>query len=73
MDDSLLKKQEYSYDDNGELIKLAKEKNIRIYGMSEYYIEKRDSENPTILLGYANLTEEEIREALNELKKVFIS
>ncbi|MGM9974645.1 MAG: RNA polymerase sporulation sigma factor SigF [Clostridiaceae bacterium] len=25
MDDSLLKKQEYSYDDNGELIKLAKE------------------------------------------------
>ena len=54
-----------------ELISLALEQNIRIYGMSEYYIEERKTEHPTILLGYAQMTEEEIKEALFILKKIF--
>lgn len=54
-----------------ELIKMALEHDIRIYGMSEYYIEKREYEKPTILLGYAELKEEEIKNALAILKKIF--
>lgn len=55
-----------------ELIRLAEEKDIRVYGMSEYYIEKRESKTPTILLGYGNLTETQIKEALTILKDVFL-
>lgn len=45
-----------------ELIERAKEQEIRVYGMSEYCIQKTE-EKPTILLGYANLSEEQIRAA----------
>jgi GntR family transcriptional regulator/MocR family aminotransferase len=54
-----------------ELINLAAKQDIRIYGMSEYYIKERKTENPTILLGYADLKEEEIKEALEVLKNIF--
>ncbi len=45
-----------------ELIERAREQEIRVYGMSEYCIQKTE-EKPTILLGYANLSEEQIRAA----------
>ncbi len=46
-----------------ELIARAREKGVRVYGLSDCRIrEKSDKEN-TVLLGYANLTEEQIREA----------
>ena len=53
-----------------ELIRRAEEKNIRIYGLSDYCIQKKE-ENTTILLGYANLSEEQIREAAGMLKVCF--
>lgn len=45
-----------------ELIESAAGKGIRVYGLSDYVVgrEKRDA---TVLLGFANLTEEDIREA----------
>lgn len=44
-----------------DLIKAAADKKIKIYGLSEHYIEKSEvSHFPFILLGYANETEESI-------------
>ncbi len=54
-----------------ELIRRAAEEDIRIYGMSDYRIRERGNEPPTILLGYANLTEEQIREAVKILESCF--
>ena len=51
-----------------ELIRLAEEKDIRVYGLSECQIRETAEENlTTILLGYANLTEEQIKEAVKIL------
>ncbi len=54
-----------------ELIERAGKEDIRVYGLSEYRIRKDREEKPTILLGYANLTEEQIREALGILNRCF--
>ncbi len=50
-----------------ELIRLARAEGIRVYGMSDYQIIKDRPKEPTILLGYANLTEEQIKEAVRIL------
>ena len=51
-----------------ELIRLAAEMDIRVYGLSECQIrEHADDRSATILLGYANLTEEQIKEAVKLL------
>lgn len=55
-----------------ELIRMADEKNVRIYGLSEYYIDKTQPYEATILLGYANLTEKQIGEAVEILKRLFL-
>ena len=52
-----------------EFIQRAKERNIRVQGLSEYFIQPKEMKKPVILIGYANLTEEQIRKALNELKE----
>ena len=54
-----------------ELIQRAKAEDIRVYGMSDYWIGKREETEATILLGYANLTEEQIREAAEILNRCF--
>ncbi len=54
-----------------ELIRRAGAKDIRVYGMSDYWIGKREEAEATILLGYANLTEEQIREAVEILNRCF--
>lgn len=54
-----------------ELVERAGKEDIRVYGLSEYRIRKDREEKPTILLGYANLTEEQIREALGILNRCF--
>ena len=54
-----------------ELIRRAGAKDIRVYGMSDYWIGKREETEATILLGYANLTEEQIREAAEILNRCF--
>lgn len=50
-----------------QLIDLAAEKDVRVYGLSEYCIQKRSDQHTTILLGYANLSEEQIKKAVKQL------
>ena len=52
-----------------ELIELAKKSDIRVYGMSDYRVGEENSRKATILLGYANLSEEQIKEAARTLCK----
>lgn len=60
---------------NGEseqnLIDLAGKRNIKVYGLSEYYAKPEEQEEATILLGYANLSEELIRKAADILNEVW--
>lgn len=50
-----------------ELICQAKECGIRVYGLSDYRIRQMDGERATVLLGYANLSGGQIREAVRLL------
>ena len=52
----------------GEFYRKAKEAGVRVYGMSQYRIETTE-EPATILLGYANMSEEDIKEAVNLLNQ----
>lgn len=52
-----------------ELIRRAEEEDIRVYGLSDYRIRESREDKPTILLGYANLTEDRIREAAGILNR----
>ena len=56
-----------------ELTKLAQGIGIRIYPISEYYIDKNKvPEYPAILLGYGGLTEKEIEQGFRELDKIML-
>ncbi len=58
----------------GELIHLAESENIRVYPLSDYEIDMEDKEKrrrATILLGYATMTEEELRAAAEILVKIW--
>ena len=48
-----------------ELIRKAAEKGVRVYGLSQYYIDPPDGLKPTIMLGYANISEDKMKEAVN--------
>lgn len=50
-----------------KLIGRAKECGIRVYGLSDYRIRQKDGERATVLLGYANLSGGQIREAVRLL------
>ncbi len=51
-----------------ELLQLAAEKGIRIYGLSETYIGRLPEDwQPTLILGYAGLSESEIEEGIRLL------
>lgn len=54
-----------------ELVELAKKKEVRVYGLSEYYITNVEKEHKTIILGYANMAEEEIKEGVRRLKEAW--
>lgn len=55
-----------------EFMKAAKKKEIRVYGLSEYYITiPAKKYQPTILLGYANMDEGKIKKAVEVLGTVF--
>ena len=58
-----------------ELIQKAKEQGVKVYGLSEYCVETKEEMQKegkaTILLGYANMKEEEISEAIELLKKAW--
>jgi GntR family transcriptional regulator/MocR family aminotransferase len=53
------------------LIEKAKEQNVKVYGLSNYYIKDRNQENTTIILGYASVLEEDIKEAVERLKRAW--
>jgi len=53
---------------------LAGKGSIKLYGLNEHYFPDTESENPTlsplpptILLGYANMPEEDIRKGIEKL------
>lgn len=55
------------------LIHKAKEQKVKVYGLSNYFIttdrnQVKEKDNTTIILGYASLSEEEIKEAVKRLK-----
>ena len=50
----------------------AEQAGVKVYPLSEYCIDKRKYE-PTVILGYATMTEKEIREAVRILKEVWES
>ncbi|WP_461812509.1 MocR-like pyridoxine biosynthesis transcription factor PdxR [Faecalimonas sp.] len=50
-----------------ELIERAKSIGIKVYGLSAYDVCTEKKLNPTILLGYANMQEEEIKEGVQQL------
>ena len=54
----------------GEACALAKKAGIQVYGLSGYYVREKEETN-TVILGYANLKEEAIREAVGLLKDVW--
>lgn len=54
-----------------EWIALAEKEGIKVYGLSEYYISKEDIPDTKLILGYANLKEEDIVTACNKLQKVW--
>lgn len=54
-----------------ELIEGCKKQGIRVYGISEYYIDQKPiSSKPVLILGYGGLTEEQMREGIRELSKL---
>ena len=54
-----------------ELILAARDKGIKVYGLSEYCVDEALPKSTTILLGYANMKEEQIREACNILISIW--
>lgn len=52
-----------------ELISRAEENNIKVYGLNDYCIRENIKSGPTILLGYANLSEDQIKKAIEILEK----
>ncbi len=57
-----------------QLANTAEDAGIKVYGMSNYFVEEKDAkdEYAKILLGYASLSEEEIRNALLILQKIWL-
>ena len=43
------------------------EKGVKVYGISSYDIRNEEKKNPVILLGYANMSEEKIKRAVEAL------
>ena len=54
-----------------ELVRLAKEQQVRVYGLSDCFIGK-EKKSATVLLGFGALTEEEIKEGIERLKKAWL-
>ncbi len=54
-----------------ELIQVAAEHQIKVYGLSEYATQQKETGSATILLGYANMLEEDIIEATKVLCEVW--
>ena len=44
---------------------------MKVYGLSEYYVKQQMQKQATILLGYANMQEKSIVEAVRLLKEAW--
>lgn len=57
-----------------ELIALAAEAGVKVFGMSDNLVERKEKRDrqATILLGYAALSEEEMERGINALKKAWL-
>ena len=57
-----------------EAIRRAAEEGVAVYGLSEYFVgEAKQPEAATVILGYANLSETAIRNAVQRLKRAWLS
>ena len=56
-----------------ELVKNAQDKGIKVYGLSNYYLKKTETDIPQVVLGYGSMTEENIVEATKLLKEGWFS
>jgi GntR family transcriptional regulator/MocR family aminotransferase len=54
-----------------ELIERAKTRGVKVYGLSEYYVEPQPDAAAAILLGYANMSEDKIVEAVKILAEAW--
>ena len=54
-----------------EMIALAKTKGINLYGISQYYISKEAAKDAGLILGYANVKEENIATACRKLLEIW--
>ena len=53
-----------------EAVRKAKEPGVKVYGLSDYCI-GHEPEEATVILGYANMEEEEIRSAAERLRRAW--
>ena len=54
-----------------EAVRRAKEAGIKVYGVSEYRIQKSEKEENMVLLGYATMEDKDIEEAMKKLKEIW--
>lgn len=54
-----------------EAVERAKSAGIRVYGLSEFFVQEKKKTEAVVLIGYATLTEEEIKEALQILSRIW--
>lgn len=55
-----------------ELIELAQNVGVRVYPLSKSDISREKTERNTVILGYANISEEDIVSGINKLKNVWL-
>lgn len=55
-----------------EAIQRAKEKEVRVYGLSSYYLGKKERDFFTLILGYVNMDEPHIKEACRRLSEAYL-
>lgn len=54
-----------------EAVERAKSAGIRVYGLSEFFVQEKKETEAVVLIGYATLTEEETKEALQILSRIW--
>lgn len=54
-----------------EAVKRAKNAGIRVYGLSEFLVQEKERKEAIVLIGYATLREDEIKEALQILSTIW--
>lgn len=58
--------------DIDELIDRAKQKNVRLYGIHEYYLNKHDeSQRKTLVMGYSHMNEKQLKKAVELLESAW--